>query len=310
MTSINSSLYRAQLWGAITRSSGFRGGFHNWWPNRQLQLQGSPCRLPHSPPPLPVAVLIFQDYRSNFRKFEAWHLHQRRQAIKLKYDEQSGALYHYIREDRQPAIDTLTIARDYTILAVDTENNFVHLDKDICTRGNSVWSLHGEPAQVQAMPLMSPRSTPTGFSAQSTALSRTPLSLTSMTSTQSSSTSGLHVGIPQPGYPTKNLRELPTSSKPTSPRATSHVSPSRSQCGTTPSRSTAHTLLKEPTDLHSRISARWIRDTSSSWSTGSTASRTAKPLGLNSYCRAQSAASPRPPTPRQQTVTAQSSFTA
>ena len=76
VTSINSSLYCAQLWGAITGSSGFRGGFHHWWPNRQLQLQGSPCRLPHSPPPLPVAVLIFQDYRSSFRKFEAWHLHQ------------------------------------------------------------------------------------------------------------------------------------------------------------------------------------------------------------------------------------------
>ena len=43
--SMNSDLYIAQLWGPITRSSGFRGGFHTWWSTRPVQLQGGPVRL-------------------------------------------------------------------------------------------------------------------------------------------------------------------------------------------------------------------------------------------------------------------------
>ncbi|CAJ1372896.1 unnamed protein product, partial [Effrenium voratum] len=147
--SANSGLYIAQLWGAITRSSGFRGSFHVWWKTRPAQLQGSPVSLPLDPPAHQQAILIFQDFRTNYRQFEAWHANKRRQAINLKFEESTGVLYNFIKEDKAPPIDTLAIARDYTILAVDPSNNFVHLDKVIYVKGSSSWSLHGEPAHVQ-----------------------------------------------------------------------------------------------------------------------------------------------------------------
>ncbi|CAJ1345082.1 unnamed protein product, partial [Effrenium voratum] len=151
------------------------------------------------------------------------------------------------RTDNRPS--TRSRSRDYTILAVDTENNFVHLDKDICTRGNSVWSLHGEPAQVQAI---------ASDVAQVTDRLLCP-----------------GHGIEQDSFVThindihSELIDLWTSRWNTSTRLSNEELtrianfvqgyipkghfPCEPICGTTPSRSTAHTLLKEPTDLHSQM---------------------------------------------------------
>ena len=141
--------YRSSLWGAILGAKGFQGGFAHWWHTRPLQAQGAPVSLPAAPPSAAAGEEIFQDFRSNFRKFEAWHLGQRAKVIRSRYDASRLAVLRDLRDDPPEQVDVLTQCRAYTVEQVDYASQTVTLHSAVDLRGTSTWSLLGEPVVVE-----------------------------------------------------------------------------------------------------------------------------------------------------------------
>eukprot|EP00439_Symbiodinium_sp_Y106_P021939 s4467_g2.t1 len=121
--------YRLSLWQAILRARGFRGGFASWWQSRPVQLVGSPPSLPSGVPDAALACALHEDFRCNYRRFEAWHLKRRAQVIDATYDKSLAQLFQELREPAHEQVDSLTIRRDYAILVVAPEGDQVHLDR-------------------------------------------------------------------------------------------------------------------------------------------------------------------------------------
>ena len=141
--------YRRSLWVAILGAKGFQGGFASWWHQRPLQSQGAPDSLPMEAPCAAMGSEIFQDFRSNFRKFEAWHLGQRAQVLKSKYDASRQAVLRDLRDEPPDQVDVLTQTRVYTVEQVDYASQTVTLDTEADLRGASSWSLLGESVDVE-----------------------------------------------------------------------------------------------------------------------------------------------------------------
>ena len=82
-------LHRAELWGAINRAKGFAPSWPIWWDqHRQHGWDIAPFTWPSAQPTAPQQALIFQAFRLNFQRFEAWHLRQRSQSLR---DNQSNS---------------------------------------------------------------------------------------------------------------------------------------------------------------------------------------------------------------------------
>ena len=148
-TSVEAESYKVLLWAAIRRAPGFWRSFAEWWPHRAVQLHGSPMFIPLGAPAAVSVQLIFEDFRANFRKFEAWNVRQRQQMLQIKFDHSPDAVFRYIKDDRPAPVDNLVLKRNYTVLGVDASANLVHLDSDIHTADSSQWALQGLPAIVQ-----------------------------------------------------------------------------------------------------------------------------------------------------------------
>ncbi|CAE7673569.1 unnamed protein product [Symbiodinium sp. CCMP2592] len=142
--------YRLSLWQAICRARGFRGGFPRWWQTRPVQLIGSPASLPQGVPHADLARLLHDDFRCNYRRFEAWHLRRRAQVIDAKYDKSLAQLFRELRAPAPEQVDSLTFRREYAILAVAPTGDQLHLDRPPDLRGISTWTLDGEQVQPVA----------------------------------------------------------------------------------------------------------------------------------------------------------------
>ena len=132
--------YRLSLWRSILQAP----GFVTWWTSRPVQHAGCPALLPLQVPLLPVLSAIFQDYRDNFKRLEAWHIRQRSQVLQDKYRHSQTALLHALREPAKEQVDTLVLERKYTVLATDPESSQVFVDKPdkpLDMRGTSTWSV-------------------------------------------------------------------------------------------------------------------------------------------------------------------------
>ena len=127
---------RLHLWQTIKNSSGFVGGFVNWWPTRQVKHPFSPPAFPVALPPSDVVQIIFQNYRDNFRRFEAWSRRQRSAISKARHAQQKDLIYRDLKEPR-PA---LVLTHTYAILATDDATRSVHVDEPVDCRGHCTWS--------------------------------------------------------------------------------------------------------------------------------------------------------------------------
>ena len=143
-------VYRLQTWKAVHEAPGFSKGFSSWWTHRSVQLHGSPMSVTLAVPDVNTIELIYQDFRANYRRFEAWHLRQRARAIDVRLSENQGSIFAFIREDKPASIDTLTVRQHYTILGVEPSTNLVHVDKEVNICSSSTWDLEGQPANVSA----------------------------------------------------------------------------------------------------------------------------------------------------------------
>ena len=143
--------YRLELWGSIRDAKGFEGGFCQWWFTRPIQLQGSPCHVQCGLPSLGCCEHLFQDFRANFTRFEAWSLAQRGKLLDARLQQSRNKLYAQLRTPKPDQVDTLTVHRNYAILAVEPCLAQVHVEGDLDTRGASMWKLNGASVSVSVI---------------------------------------------------------------------------------------------------------------------------------------------------------------
>ena len=140
--------YRASLWKSIRHAPGFQGGFACWWQRRSSKLVGSPACIHHALPPLSVIERIFDDFRNNYRAFEHWHLRRRCQVLDSRHQASMSQLFCELRPDRPDQLDTLTVRNEYAILAVEPDEQLIHIDPEPDLRGFSTWTLDSAPVSL------------------------------------------------------------------------------------------------------------------------------------------------------------------
>ena len=132
--------YRASLWTAIVKADGFHPDFRTWWMKRESPLEGAPTMLPEAPPgDHMTAFAIYQDFHQHFRAFETWHLAQRNQSLKIKYEGTLSSVYMDLRDEPRANIDHVWKEQKYQVLAVDADTNQIMLDRDIEVQFDSIW---------------------------------------------------------------------------------------------------------------------------------------------------------------------------
>ena len=131
--------YRLDLWRAILAAPGFDGGFLRWWGQRNIRLQGSPESFPAQLPTHVVAQAIHEDFRANFRRFEAWHVRRRQEILHARFSQTRDAMFKALRTPSPPQVDTLQVSRTYEVLAVEPSTQQLHVDPLLDTRGSSTW---------------------------------------------------------------------------------------------------------------------------------------------------------------------------
>ena len=149
-SSAEAQVYRADLWHRICECRSFCGGFRVWWSRRHVQLQGSPQDLPRAVPSAEVGALIYEDFQSNFRAFEAWNNRNRGKALQNKYEGDREQLFKELQRPRPDKVDTMHCVRVYSILEVDNHSNQVALEHPADARGASTWKLDGLPCKVHS----------------------------------------------------------------------------------------------------------------------------------------------------------------
>ena len=132
-------VYWLDLWRAILRGKGFRGGFMEWWRTPRVRLAGSPSAVPLALPGLVMAEAIYFDFRANFRDFESWHLRQRTLQLQAKYDKTQKQLYLELRSDAPPQVDTLTLHHVHEVVTTEPSQQLWPLSLMIAGRLSGLW---------------------------------------------------------------------------------------------------------------------------------------------------------------------------
>ena len=152
-TTSAASLYRSQLWSAVLRAKGFTPNFQNWWGRRVVQLHNAPAVLSDLPD-CAQAQAIFDDFHQNYRRLEAWHARRRNEVLSAKHAESSKHLFAALKPARPPPLDTLTIRKDFEVLATDVDGCQVMLDAAPPCHGTSCFSVDGH--LVDLCPIQGP----------------------------------------------------------------------------------------------------------------------------------------------------------
>ena len=90
--------YRLCLWRSILQSSGFQGGFPQWFEQHPLRYQGTPISLPLTMPSAKFATRLFEEFRDGYRRFESWHSRQRYAILKARHEQQHSLIFNDLRE--------------------------------------------------------------------------------------------------------------------------------------------------------------------------------------------------------------------
>ena len=134
--------HRVQLWRSILRAKGFQGGFQAWWRHRPVQFLDSPTSVGSGVPAAAAVDAMLHDFRSNFRKLEAWHVAQRAKVLRTKHEASRDALFKELREPAPEQVDVLVLQHVHSVLAVDSDTRAAHLDASPDTRGCSTWTVN------------------------------------------------------------------------------------------------------------------------------------------------------------------------
>ena len=143
--------YRLSLWRSILQSSGFEGGFPNWFETRPRRHQGMPSLLPLSLPSAAFATRLFKEFRDSYRRFESWHSRQRHAILKAQHEQQHSLLFQDLREAAPAQVDTLVLRHTHPVIAIDPDTQQVFLETNVEARGCSTWHVDGQPVSVQVV---------------------------------------------------------------------------------------------------------------------------------------------------------------
>ena len=145
--------YRLLLWRSIVSARGFKAGLLQWWSTREVRLAGCPSHFPPFLPSHPVCVVLFEDFRLNFRRFEAWHVRCRMEVLSSRYKSVSDLMSLDLREPKPSQVDTLQVRTVHLVSDVDSAQGLIALETSPNLRGHSEWILDG--VRVQLTPVES-----------------------------------------------------------------------------------------------------------------------------------------------------------
>ena len=140
--------YRLELWACIKRAKCFATDFPSWWAIRVHKLQGSPADFPEMLPSLAIAEQLFEDFKGNYRSFEAWNLRQRQSTLKAMMKEHSKYAFATVKTNMASTPDRFVETKSAVILDVDPNSHMVHIDAPLPDVQSAVWTLDDEPVQA------------------------------------------------------------------------------------------------------------------------------------------------------------------
>ena len=141
-------IYRANLWYSIRVAKGFGKSFTLWWPHRPLRLQGSPLTLPDHVPPCWLVELLWEDFQSNYRKFESWHVRRRRELLMVQMEANYNKLFVQVKPPSKQALTHLQEDMVATIIGVSHDGQQIHLDKELPTQRGVEYQIDDRPAHL------------------------------------------------------------------------------------------------------------------------------------------------------------------
>eukprot|EP00435_Cladocopium_sp_Y103_P028919 s1865_g7.t1 len=123
--------YRASLWRSIRKARGFEPNFEEWWPNRPTKHAGLPLELPTEPPGAELCEAVFQEFHIAYRRFEAWHIRQRRKLLVAQYEAQQTKIFEVVKKEPKGGLHFLETPHPTTILGSSTDGTKLHVDLHI-----------------------------------------------------------------------------------------------------------------------------------------------------------------------------------
>ena len=140
--------HRLELWSSIVYAKGFKHGFRSWWAMHRISHLGEgPALLPIGVPDLSIMENIFQTFKSNFERFESWHLRHRGKLLAQKHDKSMRHLFQDLRDPKKGQPTLLYHTKDLQIQSIEN-NNVCSLDSQPLSGEIQTWSING--LQVEA----------------------------------------------------------------------------------------------------------------------------------------------------------------
>ena len=137
---------------SVIGARGFKAGFLEWWKNRLVKLVGSPQTFPSLLPSFVVCELLFQDFRSNYKAFESWHIRHRSQVLAAQYSSACDVLVKDLREPAPEQVDTLVVRRTFELEDADPQCSSIRVEGPLDWRGHSEWQVDGTPVSLVVDP--------------------------------------------------------------------------------------------------------------------------------------------------------------
>ena len=135
-------------WRNILRARGFKGGFAKWWLTRPIRLHGSPAAIPTLPPRGDLALVVFMDFRANYRKYEQWQLQRKKQVIATLAFDHNKLLYRQLRPRDFSPPDFFTLQEELTIAVINTDLT-AEFHEEATLPDSASWKISDEDVQVQ-----------------------------------------------------------------------------------------------------------------------------------------------------------------
>ena len=116
------------LWRSICQSSGFPGGFRDWWTHRSFAL-GEPRFVPDFPPNAATASLILVGFEFELDKLEQALNRSRTYAARIRRESDPYLMFAAVRRERPAPVSTLVRKVSAVICDVDDSDASISFDK-------------------------------------------------------------------------------------------------------------------------------------------------------------------------------------
>ena len=106
-------------------------------------------------PSLVVAELLYEEFKLNYRMLGKWHLNHRRSTLEAVLREDMKKAFRSVTGDAKLCCDRFEESTSVQILAVDEQPLQVHVDRDLPTSAQALWTVDDVSAQSVIAPSFS-----------------------------------------------------------------------------------------------------------------------------------------------------------